>query len=337
MRGVLPIRRIQGQMLPFLIPVDAYLADVVGELRQPLGDPPVRRICRVSFFPFPAAAVRFRISSQPVERGRQTASVRPEARRRGESVRASNRSRFQLQHPPGLHFPAGCQHGGTFRGTGRRKHRARQAGRPGQRTAAAAAVLMQVYDPVFALPPGRDEGGAPLAQHHRLPPFPGTVGKRKVSAGVAPGDVNQLLPHDFEESRYQAFTGFPAGELEGVAQKRDACPGFLTHVVDRFARHEHLRLEGHPFGPAAARAVEEAADVRRAAVLVAHRGGSLHERVVGQGAEKPDRVEQVRLPRPVGPDHAGERTEAHIDVYQVLEAGYFQSRQHELCLLMAGG
>ena len=91
---------------------------------------------------------------------------------------------------------------------------------------------------------------------------PALWGNRKVPAGIALGDVNQLLPHDFEESRYQAVAGLPAGELQGVAQKRDARPGLLSQIVDRPARHEHLRFEGHPFGMAVARAMEEVADVR---------------------------------------------------------------------------
>ena len=81
-RGAFPIRRVQGQKLPFFIPLDAYPADVVGELRQPVGDPPVRPdlpFLPSSSFPLPLLS-SFRIASQAVQGRRQMASVRPQAR-----------------------------------------------------------------------------------------------------------------------------------------------------------------------------------------------------------------------------------------------------------------
>lgn len=77
-------------------------------------------------------------------------------------------------------------------------------------------------------------------------------------------------------------------------------------------------------------AMEEVAHVRGSAVLIAHRGGGFHQRAAGQRLQEPDGVEQVRLAGAVGADHAGERTEPHVHVHQILEAGDLEAGQHDL-------
>ena len=52
------------------------------------------------------------------------------------------------------------------------------------------------------------------------------------------------------------------------------------------------------------------------------------ERRAGEGGEQLDRIEEVRLPRAVGPGDAGEGPEVDDDVPQVLEARHLEAREH---------
>ena len=52
------------------------------------------------------------------------------------------------------------------------------------------------------------------------------------------------------------------------------------------------------------------------------------ERLLGEERQEPDRVEQVRLARPVDPGDTGERPEADVHVHQVLETVHLQPGQH---------
>ena len=171
-------------------------------------------------------------------------------------------------------------------------------------------------------------GDSALAAHGLPPPVLDLVRKQQVLAGFSLRDVRQLLPGDLQGARNRAVAGLLVGRLQDVAQKRDACLGLLSQIVDGLRRHDHLGSEGHAFRMAVSRAMEEVAHVRGPGVLIAHRRRCFHQRLAGQRLQKADRVEQIGFAGAVGTDHAGERTEPHVHVHQVLETGDSQAGQH---------
>jgi len=140
-----------------------------------------------------------------------------------------------------------------------------------------------------------------------------------VFLGIAHVDVAQLFPRNLEPlGRSPLIVAIP--QRQGVPQEGDRRLGGLPEIVVPRFRNEHLGLERHFVDVFLADSQKQAADVGRAVPLVAHALGCLHERTIGQGAEKRDGVEQVRFADPVHAGNACERAERDVDVDQVLES-----------------
>ena len=153
-------------------------------------------------------------------------------------------------------------------------------------------------------------------------------GNRRSMRRLALHDVDQLLLDDGEGAANRLVAQSAVGKLDGVAQERVARPGALSKIIHRLAGHHHIGHQRHAIGRPVAGAVKQVTDVRGTAVRAAHRGGGFAERAPGQRAQKPDRVEQVRLAGAIGPDDTGKGAEPDIGVDQIPEPGNPQSSQH---------
>src|SRR6266852_5128185 len=135
-------------------------------------------------------------------------------------------------------------------------------------------------------------------------------------------NVRELLLGDLQRPKRWRVGVQTISKRNFVLKKSAGGTCFLSKVIQSLVGNKHLCFEGHLRDEVTPYVMEQASDVAGSTSLIAHRKRRIHQRVVGQRAQKPDGIQEIGLSDTVRACDTGEWTKAYIDVNEILESRY---------------
>jgi hypothetical protein len=105
-----------------------------------------------------------------------------------------------------------------------------------------------------------------------------------------------------------------------ITQSRDGSPSLDPKIVLNVPIHDQVRRETHLWCTVVAEGSEQRTGIKGPALGVSDFPHSLHDLVPAQQVQELDGIEEVRLANTVDSRQAGKRSEANVDVEEILEA-----------------